>query len=723
MGPRGGSPNLWATEPLGSPDLCGGALGAKPRSEGFFTAQVPKRCSRVSGAQPPFGGGWGTARVPQLERESTLTAPGLNELRDGAREWRKFYKRAASQVAGRRTVMRAGTALAIAGSGGLSAFLAACSGDSKKDAGGSAPSGTSVGGGASITGDWDTTKTPPYTKGLSDELAKVPEQWKQYPWVYKYGPWRYNWDIPVARGGTIITPWAPAANYDVMLNGIGSQPCYNKLYNAGLREGLNLIGPAIEPDLALSEEHNADYTSWSFKIPANAKFHNIAPVNGRAMTAEDVAASLNAIREQSVQKATLRVVDKITAPDKETVRFDLKQPSLNFTAILASPHLLVIPREILEDGSYKKQPVGSGPFMLKFSEYQNRADFVRNPDYWETPRYKPEKYGRQPFPMIDQITRQYFANNVTAKEAFFAGKIDQLAPGGGLDTALVREQLDRVRDAIVMSNAWWSCCPIEILFQYKNPLFQDIRIRQALSLSVNREQVWSGGMDKTGIFGSSPVPPEFAGYDFPQPLKDYGDNAQFDPRRAKQLLQEAGHNQPLKLQVYQPTNYPTAWQGALDTAIFNWKQAGIADVTKVERDAVVFQQDQVNKSFPDLMYTISGMSLGYTIDTLLTPALLTGSPANYSGLADSQLDSLLEKWSLATDPAQGVQLARQITARINENVDNLWLGWIGGIEVDRAWAHGLIMSTHNQPNGIGLGNYKYLWIDPSAPDGRGGKPL
>ena len=123
------------------------------------------------------------------------------------------------------------------------------------------------------------------------------------------------------------------------------------------------------------------------------------------------------------------------------------------------------------------------------------------------------------------------------------------------------------------------------------------------------------------------------------------------------------------------------------------------------------------------MIQIGALSLGYTIDTLITPALLTGSPANYGSLSDPALDDLLNRWSLTTDPAEGVRLARQMTTRIVDNVDDIWFGWISGIEVDRGWLHGTLMSTHNQPNGIGLGNYKYIWIDQTAPDGRGGKPI
>jgi peptide/nickel transport system substrate-binding protein len=651
-----------------------------------------------------------------------MRSPGLNELRDGARAWQRFYRGIARKTSARRTVLRAGTLLALAGSGSLNAFLAACSGDDKND--GSGAGSTATAGTQGITGDWDATKTPPYKNGLSDEVAKVPEQWKQYPWVYKYGPWRYNWDIPVTRGGHAIIVYPPAADYNVMISGIAAQPVYNKLYNAGLREGLNLLTAAIEPDLAVSEEHNADYTSWTFKIPANAKFQNLPPVNGRLLTAEDVVFSFERHMDTSVNRSVLRYVERVTAPDKTTVRFDLKQPQLSFTGTLASPHLVIFaPEAFANQDQFKQKPVGTGPFRLEFSEYQNRADFVRHPEYWQLPPYKPEKYGRSPLPLVDKYTRQYFANNVTAKEAFFAGKVDQFQPGCGLDTALVREQLQQVPNAIVMTNAYWSCCPLGIYFQYKNPLFQDIRVRQALSLAINREQVWSGGMDKTGVIGGTPVPPDFAGYEVPPTLNDYGANAQYDPRKAKQLLEAAGHREPLKFQIYQGPNQPTAWQGALDTVVFNWKQAGVADAQLVVRDGQVLTQDQVNKSFPDTFFSISGLALGYTLDSLVAPAFLKDSPRNFGSLNDATLDDLFSKWSVTTSPDEGVRLARQVTDRIVDQVDHLWFGWIGGIEVDQPWLHGMVMSTHNCYNGIGLGNYKYAWIDQSAPDGRGGKPV
>jgi ABC-type transport system substrate-binding protein len=651
-----------------------------------------------------------------------MRSPGLNELRDGAHEWRAFYRRIARRAAARRTVLRAGTLLALAGSGSLSAVLAACSGDDKSNTSGAG--GTSGSTTQGVTGDWDATKTPPYKNGLSDEVAKVPEQWKQYPWVYKYGPWRYNWDIPVTRGGHVIVPWGPPSDFNIMVNGGNSQPVYNKLYNAGLREGLSALIPAIEPELAIGEEHTPDYTSWTFKIPDNARFHNLPPVNGRLLTAEDVVFSFERHMDTNVNRAVVRNVERVTAPDKTTVRFDMKQPQLAFPAALASPHLLVFaPEAFANQDQFKQKPVGTGPFRLEFSEYQNRMDFVRHPEYWQLPPYKPEKYGRSPLPLVDKYTRQYFANTVSAKEAWFAGKIDSFSPLCGLDTALVREQLEKVPDAIVTANAYWWSNPQAILFQYKNPLFQDLRVRQALSMAINREQVWSGGMDKTGIVTAVPIPFELTGYDTPPPLSEYGPNVQYNPKRAKELLEEAGYKDPLKLQIYQGPNLPTAWQGALDTVIFNWKQAGVVDAQLVVRDGVTLTQDQVNKSFPELLHTAGALAFGFTLDALVTPVFLTGSPRNYGSLSDPVLDDLLNRWAASIDPADGMRLARQMNNRIVDNVDHLFFAGIGGIEINRAWLHGVTISTTNCFDGVGLGNYKYTWIDQSAPDGRGGKPL
>jgi ABC-type transport system substrate-binding protein len=407
-----------------------------------------------------------------------------------------------------------------------------------------------------------------------------------------------------------------------------------------------------------------------------------------------------------------------------TVRFDLKRPKLDFEATLASPQVPIFAPEAFENqDQFKAQPVGTGPFQVDFHEYQNRTDYVRHPRYWQTPPYRQDKYG-DVLPYLDKYTRQYYANPVTAQEAFLNGRIDSYQPGCGLDTTLVKQQLEAVPDALVMTNGYWANSPMGIRFQYQNPLFQDLRVRQALSMSIDRELVWSGGMDRTGLIDASPIPLVYQGLDAPVDLKEYGAAAEYNPVRAKELLIEAGLTPPLRLQIYQTRPQPVAWQGALDTVVFNWKQAGVVDAQLVVRDGQVFQQDMVNRSFPELAFVGGGgLIFGYTLSSSVTPAFHTGSPANYGELSDPTLDDLLERYGVATDPAAAADLARQASKRIVENVDHLWFGEIQGIEVAQPWLHGMVVCEHSCVHFIGGANIKYVWVGADAPDGRGGTPI
>ena len=657
-----------------------------------------------------------------------MSSPGLNELREGKQEFDRFYQRLWRKQLSRRRVIRIGALASMLGiNGAVQALIAACGGG--EEAGTGATASPSSGGAgspttsAAITGDWDTTDTPPYKNGLPDEVAKVPEQWKQYPWMYKFGHWRYNWDVPVTRGGSVIVAWASASDFNTMVSGIQAQPSNNKLYNAALREGVNPLTASIEPELARSEEHNADFTTWIVKIPERVKFHNLPPVNGRELTAEDVVFSLERYRDTSVFKAALRHVDKITAVDRQTIRFDLKQPQLNFPNTLATPHFVIFAPEHFENQDrFKAQAIGTGPFILKFNEYQNRTEFIRNPDYWELPPYKPEKYGKQPLPFADAFTRQYYANQVQAKEAYITGQIDNWDPSCSVDPTIWKELMERTPDSLFITGVHWSCCPLGVSFQWRNPLFQDIRVRKAISMAVNREQVWRDGMFRAGAPGAGPVPFDLMGLELPVPLSEFGPNAQYNPEQAKQLLREAGHNPPLKMQFYRTAQSTASLQGAIDTVLFNWRESGVVDAEDIIREPLVFTQDRLNRSFPDL-YWGGYFSLGYSVDTMLGPYFLTDSPANISSLSDPVLDELFEKQSVATSPDEANRLARQINERVVENVDNIWVGWWPSADITRGWLHGMVVSTHNCFNGIGQGNYKYFWIDETAPDGRGGKPI
>src|SRR5579875_2895766 len=166
------------------------------------------------------------------------TTRELQEYRRQHVAWRQALTR---DRLSRRIVLRGSTILAIAGSGGASAFLAACSSSSNKGNAKSAataynpiittPAAGVTGTPVATSSFKDTTGTPPYTAGLSDAQAQIDPKWQQFPFVYKYNWRRYPWNSPLFTGGHGISGSGFPQNFALMKTQNGVQ---GSLYHQGL---------------------------------------------------------------------------------------------------------------------------------------------------------------------------------------------------------------------------------------------------------------------------------------------------------------------------------------------------------------------------------------------------------------------------------------------------------------------------------------------------------
>ena len=101
----------------------------------------------------------------------------------------------------------------------------------------------------------------------------------------------------------------------------------------------------VEPDLALTVE-SPDAVTWTIKLRTDAKFHNIAPVNGHAVTSEDVKATFTrALAKENPGRGALDMMDEaqIQTPSPDTVVFKLKYPFAQFKGKLDRCLLLDLP--------------------------------------------------------------------------------------------------------------------------------------------------------------------------------------------------------------------------------------------------------------------------------------------------------------------------------------------------------------------------------------------
>src|SRR5437773_4971403 len=105
----------------------------------------------------------------------------------------------------------------------------------------------------------------------------------------------------------------------------------------------------LKGDLAESWQSSPDYRTWTFKLRQGVKWHNVAPLNGRELTAADVKYCFEAYGKEGVQTFTFQEIEGMETPDRHTLRIHLKSPNTLFAHNLAEPIAIVFAREVLEE--------------------------------------------------------------------------------------------------------------------------------------------------------------------------------------------------------------------------------------------------------------------------------------------------------------------------------------------------------------------------------------
>ncbi|WP_377848701.1 ABC transporter substrate-binding protein [Bosea sp. UC22_33] len=255
---------------------------------------------------------------------------------------------------------------------------------------------------------------------------------------------------------------------------------------------------------------------WDFKLREGVMFHN-----GKEMTSEDAVASINAHIVQKGSSFINKWFDKVEARGKYGLRFILNASYAEWPYALAEYRIVIVPAAapelILADG------IGTGPFKLV--QVDNRRGFqaVRNENYWLKGR-----------PFLDEI-EGYVVNSQTAINGFRSGQFNAVfnidpTTAGQYESAGGQIHKSKGGDQFLLS-----------MPKNLNLIWNDPRIREAISLSIDRDAInkiiyndpgtWVG--NDTHMSG---INPEF----FPR-------EKSYDVQRAKKLLAEAGHPNGLTL--------------------------------------------------------------------------------------------------------------------------------------------------------------------------------
>ena len=421
------------------------------------------------------------------------------------------------------------------------------------------------------------------------------------------------------------------------------------------------VGPSIQPgtfplegDLAESWTQPDD-TTYVFKLRRGVRWHNKPPVNGRELTADDVKYSLERFMtvKGNANAYMLKSVDKVEAVDKYTVKVTLKEPFVWFLDMLASPMAVaIVAREVVEKfGDLRKAEsvIGTGPWMLDSYRPNQGATLVRNPSYFVSG-----------LPYIDRIEVTVDEDNASRIAAFLSGKYDLGTENPGIinrtDWVQIKETLKQRRPnlqtaefpANVMSH---------ISMRTDQKPFNDVRVRQAISLAVDRQGIVDATYEGIGVF-NPPVPAALK--DWTIPINQLGEGAKYykyDPAEAKRLLAAAGYANGFPGQLCFTTYGSTVLVDQMQLVVKSLKDVGIdAKIDQKEYGAYIASCFVGN--FPSMTYGPQTPFL--EPDNFLFAQYYPEEPKNQSHINDPVVADLLVRQRRTFDPTKRREIIWEI---------------------------------------------------------------
>ena len=302
-----------------------------------------------------------------------------------------------------------------------------------------------------------------------------------------------------------------------------------------------------------------DPETMVFYLRKGVHFHNKPPVNGRELTAEDVVYSFHKMLGigSGFSEATPQgkgawgsfEIKSVEARDKYTVVFKHK-PSIHLENhfLTQSNADRIYPKEI-GDLTDWKQHVGTGAWQIKDYQEGNSITWEKNPDYWGSyeldPQYK--------LPFLDQVRWLIIKDKATQMAAIRTGQIDHI--GKSNTAALTAEEYNQLKKTTpdIQKKSWWlESWALGFLFDDPNHPWADLRVRQAMQMAMNAQELSSE-------YYQGHVPPIIwpslgeSAAEFITPLSEMAKNTrdayEYNPEGAKRLLAEAGYPNGFKTSI------------------------------------------------------------------------------------------------------------------------------------------------------------------------------
>lgn len=449
----------------------------------------------------------------------------------------------------------------------------------------------------------------------------------------------------LVSAGCAARPQAPAA--DVLRLAVRAdvrgffpnKPFANEAYsvhvNSNIFEGLVRFDPELRliPALAARWE-NPDASTYLFELAPGVRFSD-----GRPVTAKDVVASLQAaIERRWALYDYLRAIVSVEARGERHVEIRTHTPDL--ILLFRLPWGFVVPAD-----AARRDPVpvvGTGPYRLERWAPEREFVLVRNPHY------------RGPAPDFAEARFLVTPDGRERVERVLGGEAE-VADQVPLEA--VRE-LQRRSDATLVLRS--SLRVLFLGFRVDRPPFSDPRVREAIELAIDRDELVSRALLGYAAAATQVVPRTVVGY-----------NPRLGPRAsdraaARRLLAAAGHDQ-LELRLDGPNNRYVNDVAILEELARQLRLAGMrVRVNALEKQRFFELLDGGGSDAHLFGWACESGDAGNVLDAVFHSKGEAIGSSNFAGLADTELDRLIGAANAASSLTERTALLQLAVARVAE---------------------------------------------------------
>jgi peptide/nickel transport system substrate-binding protein len=480
---------------------------------------------------------------------------------------------------------------------------------------------------------------------------------------------------PAQVGGQIIVTQADdPVTLDPAISALATTIYHSQFVFDGLTRPDKNLRPS--PSLAESWDVSSDGLTYTFKLRRGVKFHD-----GRGLTSEDVKFTWELITHPD-NRAGAQIagffaniegapayrsgdapdISGITLPDEYTVQVHLTAPYSPFLAVSAFQPILPkhvygsVSVDTLGQDRTARNPVGSGPFKLTEWRANDQMIYQANTEYWG---------GR---PKLDRLIVKTVADWSTLPSLLRSGAVDVV----GMTVAIPAIEFNSFRDdrnftVRELAGGWNRY----VEFNLTNPLFADVKVRQALIHAADRKAIVDNLYLGHARFVNAPIHPSSWAYTEPKTQYPY------DPDKAQALFREAGwtpgsdgilekDGQKLSFNMITYPEFANDFPLALQD---NWRKVGV-DAKLVLMDfAAAFAPIYLQGKHEVFAFQVP---IGTYPDPSYPLAGYFSSALSRNKYNNPRVDALIKQAAEARDEGERKQLYAAMTELMAQDAPHMW---------------------------------------------------